>query len=348
MGARLARLTVNPDAIAANWRWFARAAGKADCAGVVKADAYGLGADAAAAALLSAGCRSFFVATAVEGARVRDVVGAAPNIYVLNGAAPDEVRLLQQEELMPVLNSLAQIALWGDAGPAALHIDTGMNRLGISPDDVVEAGLLLPKPKLVMSHLACASTRGHEMNARQRAAFVTASHAFPGAKLSLAASAGAQLGEDYLFDMIRPGIGLYGWAGMDDGNPPLAAATTITAPVLQMRDVPAGESFGYGATKRADKPMRAATVALGYADGFLRSFTGSGYGVSGGARLPLLGRVSMDLVILDATAAPDLKAGDEVEFLGEGAPIEEVARAAGTLPYEILTTFAGTVRKNQA
>jgi alanine racemase len=309
----------------------------------------GGGAAATAAALARAGCKSFFVATLGEGLRVRAALGNEADIYVLNGAAPRETRALEDARLRPVLNSLDQIAIWSNVGPAALHIDTGMNRLGLSLADVAEAAALFGTGtlKLVMSHLACASTRGHEMTARQRDAFAAAAAAaFPGVRLSLAASAGAQLGDGYLFDMIRPGIGLYGWGGMDADNLPLRAAARIAAPILQIRDVAAGETFGYGATQAAPAAMRAATVALGYADGFLRSFAGRGYGMRRGVRMPLLGRVSMDLVILDATHAPDASVGDEVEFLGEEARIEDVAAAAGTLPYEILTTFAATVRAN--
>jgi alanine racemase len=196
-----------------------------------------------------------------------------------------------------------------------------------------------------MSHLACASDLGHEMNARQCAKFVAAAALFPKAPLSLAATAGALIGPDFHFDMIRPGVGLYGSGGLDADNPALSAAATIEAPILQLRDINAGETVGYGATYTAPKKVRCATVALGYADGYLRSLSGRGYGVLGGAKLPLLGRVSMDLVVLDVTDCAAARAGAWVEFLGPAAPLDEVAQLAGTAPYEILTTFAGTVQR---
>ncbi|MGE0829636.1 MAG: alanine racemase [Hyphomonadaceae bacterium] len=346
---RMAEITIDPSAIAANWRWF-DALGPAETAAVVKADAYGLGAEGAARALLAAGARTFFTATLAEARIVRRVIGAEPLLYVLNGPSTDDAAKFAEISARPVLNSLAQIALWEARGPAALHIDTGMNRLGLSLGDVAPAASALAGADipLVLSHLACASTRDHPMNAEQRAAFMAAAASFPNARLSLAATAGALLGRDFHFDMIRPGLGLYGSGGMDADNPKLSVAARITAPILQLRDVPEGAPFGYGATRKAPRPMRAATVAIGYADGFLRSFGPKGYGVLNGMKLNLLGRVSMDLVILDATDAPGAKVGDKVEFLGEHARLDEIAEAAGSAPYEILTTFAGGVRAARA
>ncbi len=341
---RLARISIDYEAIAENWRWFARRAGAAECAAVVKADAYGLGAAEAARALYAAGAHTFFTATLGEAERVRPHIGEAV-LYVFNGPRADDAAHFAACDARPVLNSLAQIALWRGRGSAALHIDTGMNRLGLPLTDLAEAATLSPDMTLVMSHLACASTRKHEMNARQRALFVEAASAFPRARRSLAATSGALLGHEYAFDMIRPGIGLYGSGAMDEGNPILSPAARIEAPIVQIRDVAAGESFGYGATQRAQAPMRAAIVALGYADGFLRGAAGRGYGVLGGVQLPLLGRVSMDLLILDASAAPEAAVGDYVEFLGHAARLDDVAAAFGTAPYEVLTTFAGAVRR---
>jgi alanine racemase len=317
---------------------------------VVKADAYGLGAEIAAKALAEAGARTFFTATFGEALRVLRSLGEGPQIMVLNGPREEDVKHYAQAKLTPVLNSIAQIKLWDARGAAALHLDTGMNRLGIGPDELPHAAVALKDTTLalVMSHLACASDISHEMNARQRTRFIDAASLFPQAPLSLASTGGALIGADYHFNLIRPGIGLYGSGGLDADNPKLAAAATVEAPILQVRDVEAGESFGYGATAHAAQKMRTATVALGYADGYLRALSGNGYGVLAGAKRPILGRVSMDLIILDVTGCADAQPGAMVEFLGPNAPLDDIAARAGTAPYEILTTFAGTVGKTGA
>jgi alanine racemase len=241
-----------------------------------------------------------------------------------------------------VLNSPEQIVLWRGGGACALHIDTGMNRLGLQPAQMAAADGI--QPDLVMSHLANASAPKDPKNAQQRARFTDLAARFSNAKKSLGASAGALLGADYAFDMIRPGIGLYGGGPLDTGNPSLSAAAHLTAPLLAVFDIAAGETVGYGGTFTAQKPMRLGTAALGYADGWLRSLSGSGYALVGGAQCPLLGRVSMDLVTLDLGAAPSARAGDEVEFLGEGVKLDDVATWAGTIPYEILTNLSGVQR----
>jgi len=317
---------------------------------VVKADGYGLGAVGAARALAQAGARVFFAATSAEALAVRKAVGDGPQVFVLNGVTAGDAEMLSGAKLTPVLNSIAQIQLWDARGPAALHIDTGMNRLGIGPEELAPAMVALKDTTLalVMSHLACASDVKHEKNAVQLKRFTDAATLFPKAPLSLASTGGILIGHDYHFDLVRPGIGLYGSGGLDADNPQLSAAATIEAPILQVRDVDAGETFGYGATFTAAKKMRTATVALGYADGYLRSLSGRGYGFLAGAKRALLGRVSMDLVILDVTGCAEAQAGAMVEFLGPNAPLEEIAALSGTLPYEILTTFAGTVRKTGA
>ena len=344
---RLARLKVDHAAIVENWRFFKKQAPTAAVSAVVKADGYGLGAVNAARALAQAGARVFFTATSAEALAVRKAIGDGPQVFVLNGVTAEDADMLSGAKLMPVLNSIAQIQLWNARGPAALHIDTGMNRLGIGPEELAQSMVALKGTtlSLVMSHLACASDVKHEKNALQLKRFVDAASLFPKAPLSLASTGGILIGPDYHFDLVRPGIGLYGNAGLDADNPPLSAVATIEAPILQVRDVEPGETFGYGATFTATKKMRAATVALGYADGYLRSLSGRGYGFLAGAKRPLLGRVSMDLVILDVTGCAEAQAGAMVEFLGPNAPLEEIAALAGTLPYEILTTFAGTVRK---
>lgn len=317
---------------------------------MVKADAYGLGAIGASMALAHAGARVFFTATCGEALNVRKALGEGPQIFVLNGPTGEDVADLASAKLTPVLNSLAQIQVWEGRAPAALHIDTGMNRLGVGPEELPHAAVALSNLSLplVMSHLACSAQLDHAFNNLQRTRFLDAASLFPKAPKSLAATAGALMGGDYHFDLIRPGIGLYGSGGLDAGNPPLATAALIEAPILQVRDVAPGETFGYGATATADRKMRSATVALGYADGYLRALGGRGYGVLGGAKCCILGRVSMDLIIIDVTGCAEAAPGAMVEFLGPHAPLDEVAALAGTASYEILTTFVGTVRKTGA
>lgn len=336
--------------MAENWRFFKKRAPGAAVAAVVKADAYGLGAVSASRALAQAGARVFFTATFGEALRVRKALGEGPQIFVLNGPTEKDVTQYGEAKLTPILNSLAQIKLWDARGAAGLHIDTGMNRLGIGPDELTHAMVALKGASLalVMSHLACGSDLKHEMNAVQLKRFVDAASLFPKAPLSLAATAGALMAPEYHFDLIRPGVGLYGSGGLDADNPALIPAALIEAPILQVRDVEAGETFGYGGTFKAARKMRTATIALGYADGYLRSLGGRGYGVLGGAKRPILGRVSMDLTILDVTGCAEAEPGAMVEFLGPNAPLDEIAARAGTASYEILTTFAGTVRKTGA
>jgi len=315
---------------------------------VVKADAYGLGASAASKALAEAGARVFFTATAQEALEVRRALGEGPQILVLNGPDENDVAMFGEAKLIPVLNSLRQIKLWDGRARAGLHIDTGMNRLGVGPEELAQAAHAWKdaSPALVMSHLACGSEPKHEMNKLQRARFIDAASLFPKAPLSLAATGGALSGEDFHFDLLRIGVGLYGSGALEANNPTLSVAATIDAPILQVREVEAGESFGYGATVRAAKKMRTATVALGYADGFLRSLGGRGYGVLDGQKLPILGRISMDLIIVDVTDAPAPRPGAMVEFLGAEARLDDVARLAGAAPYEILTSLVGTVARH--
>lgn len=329
-------------AVVANWKTFAALA--PDCAAVIKADAYGLGADSIAPALAKAGCQSFFASTLEEAKAARRILGPGPVIYALNGPSPEDAAGFAEAAIVPVVNTLAQLAL--APGPFALHVDTGMNRLGLPPSDLSRLDGRVPD--LVMSHLACGGEPGHPLNARQRAAFEQAAALFPTAKKSLAATGGAQLGAPYRFDMIRVGVGLYGSPDRTQGGLTLACAARIDAPILQVRRVAAGESIGYGASYVAAKSIDAAAVAIGYADGCLRSLAGRGYGVVGGVKHAILGRVSMDLVMLDVTGCAEARPGAMVEFLGPEAPLDEVAACAGTNAYEILTTFVGGVRRGQS
>jgi len=342
-----ARLTIDLGALAANWRTLASAAAPAECAAVVKADAYGLGIEHAVPALRRAGCRTFFVALPEEGSRVR---AAAPEaiVYVLNGFLPAAAALCSEAGLRPVLNTLEQVAAWAAAGggASAIHVDTGMNRLGLSLHEALELArrpdlLAAVAPALLISHLACADTPAHPLNPEQLALFREIRGELPGIPASLANSAGIFFGADFHFDLVRPGIALYGAAFAED-RPPLATVVTLEAPVLQVRDGAAGESVGYGAAERLAQDTRIATLAAGYADGYLRAGGSSdarpGASVSiRGHPARILGRVSMDLIAVDVTAIPGVSPGDHAELFGPTVPIDVVAAAAGTIGYELLT-----------
>jgi alanine racemase len=349
-----ARLTVRLPAIVANYRTYCRMAGPTAVAGVVKADAYGLGAARVAPALAEAGCDSFFVARLEEGIALRKHVPRA-RIFVLDGAQPDSVPALISFSLTPALNSVAQIAAWSAAAGAArasldavLHVDTGMNRLGLAGDELAIlsgehakrlAGINLV---LVMSHLACGDEPSNKMNGQQLSRFRQALAMLPPAPASLAASHGAMLGLEYHFDLVRPGVALYGanpQQGKSTATPNLMqTACVLSARVLQLRRIDSAESVGYAATFRAKRPSMLATVALGYADGVPRTLSNKGVAAIKGVRVPIVGRVSMDMITLDVTdLAEPPHTGDEVELLGDTVSLGEMAALAGTNEYEILT-----------
>ncbi|HVW72197.1 MAG TPA: alanine racemase [Rhizomicrobium sp.] len=351
-----ARLRVRLKAIAANYSTYRRLAGPTAVAAVVKADAYGLGAAHVVPALAQAGCDSFFVARLEEGVALRRINPRA-RIFVLDGANPDAVPALIGHRLTPVLNSLSEIAAWSAAAnvgrhvlDAVVHVDTGMNRLGLSGDELSVlsgekskrlAGINLV---LIMSHLACGDDPANPLNARQLSRFRQALAMLPPAPASLAASHGAMLGMEYHFDLVRPGIALYGAnpqvrEGLGAPAPNLMQTVAVlTARVLQLRRIDLGESVGYGATFRAQRPTMLATIALGYADGFPRALSNKGVAVLNGARVPIVGRISMDLITLDVTDLPEMPhVGDPAELLGDHVSLGEVAAGAGTNEYEILT-----------
>jgi alanine racemase len=349
------RLTIDLGAIVANWRWLAERSGTAECAAVVKADAYGLGVAPVARALAAAGARTFFVAHLAEARQVRAVAADAA-IYVLNGLVPGTAAAVNAVAARPVLGSLPEIEEWtafaedhGGEAPAAIHIDTGMNRLGLAIDEAaivaerLAAGNLGFTPALVMSHLACADTPDHPLNARQRAAFAEVRRLFPDIPASLANSAALVTGgADMLCDLCRPGIALYG-GNPTPGRPnPMAAVVRFEARIVQLRDAPAGTTVGYGATATAKVPLRLAVLSLGYADGLVRAIGSSG-GEPGAdiadRRCPLVGRISMDLAAVDVTLVPAdvVRRGDWATLIGNAIGIDEVAAAAGTISYEILT-----------
>ena len=308
---------------------------------VVKADAYGLGADACAARLMAEGARTFFVARTAEGVALRAALGATPVIYVLDGCLDDAAAELKASELRPVLNHPRQLRAWRGAGGGAcgLQIDTGMNRLGFRPEDAPEP---FDDLALVISHLACADEPDHPMNQRQRDAFAAAAERYPGVMRSLANSGACFLGRDFAFDAVRPGVSLYG--GGPEGRPDarIAPVATLTAEVLQVRDVPAGESVGYARGFVAGSPIRVAAIAAGYADGVLRACSPRGAAHVAGHTRRLLGRVSMDVCAVDVTGL-DVAVGDVVELFGPNRMLDDAAAAADTISYELLTSITARV-----
>ncbi len=345
-----ATLTVDLDALTGNWHRLslmtatpATLVGLTEAAAVVKADAYGCGLAPVALALWDEGCSSFFVATPQEGIALRAILPDA-DIYILNGVC-DRAEDAKAHALIPCLNAPHQVAAWRQAGggPCALQIDTGMARLGVQPGDLAQ---LLETERetlagcvLVMSHLACADDPDHPQNAAQRAAFddmiPVVRAVAPNALASLAATGGTLLGPEYHYDLVRCGIGLYGGMPFAEAEP----VVTLTAPVIQIRDIPAGTPVGYGADWIAPRPSRIATLPLGYADGFHRALSGATGVWIDGRPAPLAGRVSMDLLTVDVTEFPGLGPGDPVEILGPHRSIDALATDAGTIGYEVLTAL---------
>jgi alanine racemase len=347
-----ATLTVKLGRITGNYALLREFAGAAGVAAVVKADGYGLGAKMVAPALQGAGCGTFFVARLQEGIALRPLLARA-RIFVFDGAQPDAASALVAHNLVPVLNSLAEIAVWSAAAKqvgrpldAAIHIDTGMNRLGLPREEVsVLAAEWKTRfsginPVLLMSHLACSDQPENPMNAAQRNRFRSALAMLPPAPASLAASGGVLLGKDYLFDLARTGLALYGGNPQPQSKNPFSPVAFLMGRVLQTRQIGKGDTVGYGATFTAPKPTLLATMALGYADGIARALSNRGSAFAGGKRVKLVGRVSMDLAGLDVTGTGGVKPGDEVELLGDHISLEEMAEAAGTNAYEVLTSLS--------
>ncbi len=345
---RYARLIVDLDAIAANYRHLRSLARSSEMAAVVKADAYGLGAELIAGRLIGEGCREFFVATPQEGVALRAALGGSQSkIWVLNGFQSTVANLFQAANLNPVLNSLDQCASMSASGlmcDVALHIDTAMNRLGVSADEAAKLADSGLDPAIVMSHLACSEDSGHELNAAQLERFEAVAARFSQARKSLTNTGGVYLGPAYQHDLCRPGIGLAGATALPGQDHGLTPAARLEAPILQLRQLQPGDTVGYGATFTADRPLLAATVAAGYADGLPRSLSNKGWARVGGAKAPILGRVSMDLTTLDVTeVAGTVQVGDQVTFLGED--LDALAAEAGTLPYELLTGIGPGVER---
>ncbi len=350
------RLTVDLDAIAANWRTLSsHLRDGTECAATVKANAYGTGLAETADRLHQEGCRSFFVALPEEALHLRETLPDV-TIYVLDGLFPGTAETYAAANLRPVLNSVPEIEEWSaycraakTALPAAIHIDTGMNRLGLLPDmfaqvmaDDYLAGAFTPC--LLVSHLACGSTPDHPLNQMQLDTFRAATADFPHIPKSLANSAGVFLGPDYHFDIARPGISLYGGKALDPGANPMVPVVKVEARILMVRDVAENKTIGYGGAVTATRPMRLAVVAAGYADGFLRRAGSSdkhsgGFGWLEGHRVPIVGRISMDMMALDVTDVPETVArhGVFVELLGPNVAASDLAIYAETIDYEYLT-----------
>ncbi|MDE2333289.1 MAG: alanine racemase [Rhodospirillales bacterium] len=341
-------LDVDTAAIVANWRELARRHG-APAAAVLKADAYGHGACAVAPSLARAGCETFFVAHLGEALALRAVLPAA-RIAVLNGPNGPQIPSYRAAGIVPVLSSPGQLALWREAGGGAafLHADTGMNRLGFGEAEMAHlaaepALLARVEVALLMTHLVASEEPADPANALQRERFARLRALFPAWKTSLANSSGIFLGADFASDLARPGAALYGINPTPGHANPMRPAATLTAPVLQLREIRPGESVGYNATWRAERPTRIATVGIGYADGWPRVLGNTGHALFDGHVLPLVGRVSMDLTTYDATDVRGLAEGSRVTLLGEGVAAETIALWAGTNAYEVLTRIGPRV-----
>ncbi|MEM9196470.1 MAG: alanine racemase [Pseudomonadota bacterium] len=339
-----AALTIDLDAICANWRALdALSAAECETAAVLKADAYGCGAARVGPALARAGCRSFFVALAEEGAELRAALGPDPAIYVLSGLLPGDAALIREAALCPVLNSVEQIRAMSADLPGqscAVQFDTGMNRLGLEPADLAPAIVALEKlrPMLLLSHLACAGPQDHPMNPAQRDTFTAMALALPGLARSLSATGGILLGAPYHFEMTRPGIGLFGGLPFAAANP----AVHLSLPVIQTRSLEPGEAVGYGAAWQARRPARVATLSAGYADGLIRALgdapnTQPVHAFAGEIACPVIGRVSMDLLTVDVTELPEPP--DRLDILCTHQGVDALGAAANTIGYEILTSL---------
>jgi alanine racemase len=331
------RLRIDADALAGNWRALDRLSGSAAAGAAVKANAYGLGIDAVAPVLRQAGARDFFVAHWSEvPALLRHVPPG--EVSVLHGPlSPADVEFARAVGVRPVINSVPQARLWleGGGGPCDLMVDTGINRLGLPESDLGDPAIAALEVHTLMSHLASAD-EDVAPNERQRALFTATCGRVSARRLSLANSAGIGLGPDYAFDLTRPGLALYGGVPRRELAGVIRQVAFPQAQVLQLRDLSPGDSVGYNALFTADKPMRAATVSLGYADGFLRCWTGKWALRRGGESLPLLGRVSMDMVVVYASAAADLREGD---WLDVPYALPEASAACGLSQYELLTAL---------
>ncbi len=331
------RLRLDGEALLANWRWLKARGGAADCGAAVKADGYGLGAREVTRRLANAGCRDFFVATWSEAEVLLDWVGAG-SLSVLHGLADEDLPRAAASPARPVLNTPLQVRRWREAAPGRLcdvMIDTGINRLGLSPAEAASGLLDGLEIDVLMSHLACAD-EDSAMNERQRAAFAAIASSIPARRRSLANSAGICLGPEHAFDLTRPGLALYGGVPRGEAEGQIGQVVRVEAQVVQRRRVEAGGSVGYGATYAAERPTELAILNIGYADGYLRGFSGTGRARIGEAWAPVVGRVSMDLTAIRVDGAPEVAEGDWVEL---DYDLPSAAAQSGLSQYELLTTL---------
>lgn len=342
-------LTVDLNAVRENYQYLRKTVAPSICAGVVKADAYGLGMDRIAAALADAGCTDFFVAWMDEGIDLRPHIPQS-RIFVLHGALPGTASDLHQNNLIPVVNHLGQLAEWsnyarkiGKKLPVALHIDSGLNRLGMPEDEIKKlsknpdllAGLDL---QLILSHLAIPALANHPMNESQLQSFRASLKILPPAPASLAASSGSFLGAEYRFDMVRIGSSIYGMNPQPNKPNPMRAVTRLEFPVLQIQELPVGKTVGYGCTFKTERPTRIVTLGGGFSDGYMRSLSNSGTIWIGDYRCPVVGRVSMDLITVDVTDIPShlVQPGSMLAILHDQYTVNHLAGEAKTRTTEIL------------
>ncbi len=343
------RLTIDLNALGDNWQAIAARVAPATCAAVIKANAYGIGLEEAAKALWKKGARQFFVAHLGEALRARKALPDGAIVYALNGLPPGAASTCIAHNIRPVLGSVGEVGEWQanpshTTHPCALHVDTGMNRLGVSAD---EAHVLAQQgfaPALVMSHLACADTPEHPQNRQQLCVFQKVRALFPQAQASLANSAASLGDKAYHFDLCRPGIALYGGKASTQA-PALNPVVKLEARIIQIRHAQAGDAIGYGAAHHLQHNARLAIVSAGYADGILRILGASDAHSGGNASVsgqlcPIVGRISMDLIAIDTSAHPHLARGDWVTLIGDAIGLDAVALQANTLSYEILTSLS--------
>jgi alanine racemase len=327
------RLKLDSAALVANWRWLSRRGGTAACGAAIKADGYGLGARAIVERLAGAGCRDFFVSTWAEADRLAPWTDGL-GLSVLHGVATEDLPYALASPARPVLNSLEQVQRWRGSGkPCDLMIDTGINRLGLAPSEASSECLDQLRVETLMSHLACAD-EDNPANEEQRRAFVDLSVGLPVKRLSLANSAGICLGTDFSFDLTRPGIALYGGLPRPEAEGHIRPVVRVETQIVQRRRIERGDCVGYNATFRAEAPVELAIVNLGYADGYLRGFSGTGRARIGETFAPVVGRVSMDLTAICVDEAPELKEGDWVEL---DYDLVQASSQSGLSQYELLT-----------
>ncbi len=357
------RLTINHAALCENWRKLDIASSQARTAGVVKANGYGLGLGEIGLSLAAAGCEVFFVANPDEGIRLRRSLKTR-EIFVFSGLTRRNAAAYAESNLIPVLNTLEDISVWaefwklrGSRRPCAVQVDTGMNRMGLSSSDVARIG---NDEKIrnsiniitVVSHLACADEPDHSMNLSQLEKFRNCTEIFKGSEFSLANSAGIGLGQAYHFNLVRPGIALYGGEYTIPGENPMEVVVSAEARIVQLQNVNKGEVIGYGGTHSFTRDSKVATVSAGYADGYLRSSSNKGdnsaKGAIGDLKVPVVGRVSMDYTAFDVSDIPDqiLENTGYIELFGHNIRLDDAARAAGTIGYEFLTSIGQRYYRN--